>query len=206
MSRHAAALTIALAVIAMSSLTAYARSPGHGSPSGSPGTTLMVDAFISSVEVTPGLCLPGDTPTCEGPHRARFRVTAVECTVGGRFEGATVPPGSRCSFDLRGVMEAISPLEKPACGAIAFRTQGRNTFEFAGTERAVHLEGHTIGTAVSISGFLDDADPDQNPHGDHVIRSAGVTRAEAAPGTAPCTTAPLTRAIFTGGATFGPSR
>lgn len=182
---------------------AFEREGAVGEATAEPtGDTLLLDAFVSSVEVDPGLCLPGDTPACEGPTQAQFRVTSTDCTLAGVFEDQSIPAGTECFFDLTGVMEAVSPFEKPACGAIAFRTTGENVFEFGGIERTIHLEGETIGTAVSISGYLDGDDPDTDPVGDHEVNSAGVTRAQGEPGTLPCTTAPLTAAIFTGSAVF----
>jgi hypothetical protein len=166
---------------------------------GSTGT-LAVDAFIATVEISPGLCILGDTPDCVGPTEAQFTITSDECTINGAFEGNALPAGAACSFVAQGVIEALPNQAKPFCGGIRFHTTGENVFEIASISRAISLEGSTIGTVVVITGFVDDDDADADPTGDHAVTSTGVTRAVAQPGTVPCVTAPLEMTLFAGSA------
>jgi hypothetical protein len=192
-------------------------------PVGSGADPLVVDTSLvetfsnASIELSPGLCAPGDTAECVGPQIAQFKVISDFCVMNGRFEGTDLPTNAPCRFELYGFQVGLNSASKPACGAARFYTSDETTafggpdgirrenkLVINGVARSIFIEGYSLGAAVAFTTVdYDDADADQSPFGDHAVIAppVPVQRSSSGSGT-PCVSAPLNRAIMPGGASF----
>lgn len=177
---------------------------------GSTGTFLLETFVNAGVDVSPGLCAPGDTPGCVGPQVAQFRVLSDACTMSGRFEGTDLAPNSPCGFELYGFMTGLAPGTKPSCSGLRFVTSDETTawgdgntskLIVNGTPRDIYIEGATIGiTAIFTTVWWDDDDSDIDPVGDHssIAPPAPSIRQSGGSGVG-CVTAPVTRTLLPAG-------
>lgn len=179
---------------------------------GSPGSTHITETFTNAaIEITPGLCLAGDTPGCVGPEVAQFRGGFPElCVMNGRFEGTALPLNAPCGFEVYGFQVGLTPGTKPACGATRFYTSDKTTafgrhktnkLIINGVSRSIYLEGYSVGATIVFTKVeWDGDDPGKDPHGDHQVVAAPnpVQRSSSGSGI-PCVTTPLDKAILPAG-------
>lgn len=174
--------------------------------------TAAQDVSTFTIELAPGICVPGDTDDCVGPTSTEFHVTADSCTITGVFEGATLAQDTPCDFELFGFVEPLPGASKPVCGGTSFYTSddttafgegNTSTFSVDGEPRSIFLEGMAVATDLVITGWLDDDDTDSDPIGDHrILAPVNAVRAVAQEGTIPCVTTPGTEFFGAGTATF----
>lgn len=186
-------------------------------PAGGPAAPIGVDTLVTeifanaTIELSPGLCAPGDTETCVGPEISEFRVTSDVCVMNGRFEGVDLPPNAPCSFELYGFQVGINSASKPACGAARFYTSDETTafggpqnerrenkLVINGIARNIFIEGTSLAAAIVFTTVdYDDADADLSPHGDHGVFNPPVpVRRESTQEGTPCIDVPLDRALM----------
>src|SRR5918994_6836204 len=66
-------------------------------------------------EVSPGLCLPGDTPLCVNAPQNQVHIYSRSCSATGSFEGRTLSTGTRCAIDLTAFMDPSPGFSTPNC-------------------------------------------------------------------------------------------
>lgn len=201
MQKRAAAMFIGMGMLVLP-----AASPA------APGDTTITEMFTNAtIDISPGLCLPGDTADCVGPEVAQFRGGFPElCIMNGRFEGADLPLNAPCGFEIYGFQEGVTPGTKPACGASRFYTSDETTafgpnrtnkLIVNGVARSIYVEGVSVGALIVFTTVeWDDDDADTDPHGDHqaVGLPNPVQRSSSGSGI-PCVTTPLDAAILPAG-------
>src|SRR5688572_17048554 len=90
--------SILVAVSALFLLSA----PSADADTGATDVTAVIPA--AAADIAPGLCMPGDTPSCVGPELAQIHLYSLACTAGGTFEGRPIAPDSPCGIDLSAFM------------------------------------------------------------------------------------------------------
>lgn len=169
--------------------------------------TLVVQILSGTVDFSPGLCAPGDTPDCVGPYEAQFRLQVSTCSASGTFEGAPLAEGMPCGgYNVGFVHPPVLGLTKPTCASARIESShdakgfGRpaNYVVINGEARNDHV-GYVAraGLTTVVTGWVDDADPDTDPTGDHtLVGLVHVTRPAPALETGPCFTTPLAGTAF----------
>ena len=171
--------------------------------------TLVTMAFDGAIEFQPGLCLPGDTPSCVGPHESQFKATTARCRAAGTLEGAALPVDAACRLEFAGFLRPnVEGVAKPNCVSAETFSSDRAAAFGPGANKGVTVSGSTraasisyparLGGLITMTGWLDDADPDADPAGDHRL----VLHIDARPMEGDCVTAPLTRVEMSNGVAF----
>lgn len=170
--------------------------------------TYLVEVGSGTIDLTPGLCLPGDLLGCAGPQEAQFRVQFDECTVSGRFEGVDLPADSPCDGVNHGrTFGSVQGWTQPACGSTySYSTDDTDAWSTSGNSQTINgmtrnefIEVRNLGVTLTVNGWLDDADPDDDPVGDHSLVAIVRTQPTNEGG---CRTAPGTSFTFTSVALF----
>jgi hypothetical protein len=191
----------ALALLASLILTAES----HGQTDAA-STKVAAAMPAAAADIGPGLCMPGDTPSCVGPEQAQIHLFSLSCAATGTFEGRRLAPESPCGIDLSGFMEpSIEGFTKPTCMTSHTYTSdlarrfGKpvNKATVDGRARRIKISypAAVLGFRTA-TGWMDGRDRDRDPVGDHRI----VFSIQARPpqGTElPCITTPFTRAELT---------
>lgn len=202
MRRTTFALVVGLAL-------AFTSLPGPAPAHDVEGDTFLIEEGAGTLEVTPGLCIPGGTADCESaPPEAQFRVQFTECTISGTFEGVEIEDAS-CDGTNHGRIDGVVlGWTGPACASTYSRTtddttawgsDAENTHTIDGVTRNEAFEVRSAGAVLEVNGWLDDADPDDDPVGDHSL----VAEVRIRPVTAgACVTHPATEFTFQSTAVF----
>lgn len=170
------------------------------------GDTYLIERGTGTIELSPGLCFPG-MESCEAPAEAQFRVQFETCAVNGVFEGVELPADDACDGENHGFTEgAVLGLTTPFCGlthsytseaTTAWGSDAPNTQTINGQVRNEQFRLAANGGGVlTLTGWLDDADADDDPAGDHSLAAVVIVRPVAAPGTVPCVDTPATLFTF----------
>ncbi len=182
-------------------LAVTAVSPAAGGSRTGPAQTdvgaLMPEALA---ELSPGLCLPGDTPTCIGADQNQVHIYSQACTATGTFEGRGLQADTPCAIDLTAFMDPSPGFEKPNCVTTQTYTSDKarafgkpvNAVTIGRVSRKIQL-GYPFGLASSrtATGWMDGPDRDRDPVGDHrLVLSIQVRPHEGSPPV--CVTEPIT--------------
>lgn len=224
MARSTLALAIGLAL-------AFTVLPGPATAHDDEGDTLLFERGRGTLEVTPGLCVPGGTPDCQSaPSEAQFRVRFTECTISGTFEGTDLDEAPCDGTNHGRIYGVVLGWTGPACASTYSRTtddttawssdeddvpagraRGRaaepadaddasdNTHTIDGITRNESFEVRSAGAVLEVNGWLDDADADDDPVGDHSLVAEVRIRPTT---TGACVTHPATEFTFESTAIF----
>jgi hypothetical protein len=167
-------------------------------------TFVVLSGITGTIEITDGLCLPGDTPSCVGPYEAQAHITSATCSAAGELEGVQIPDGSSCQFDASAFMRPnVEGVTKPSCGssytftsdhAEAFGTPV-NALTIGGVARKISVSYNNtrVDGVILMTGWLDDDDVDSDPKGDHSSVIHFLLRPAVSPSSGPCVSTPVTR-------------
>jgi hypothetical protein len=160
--------------------------------------TAVIPAAVA--DLSPGLCMAGDTPLCVGPYENQIHIYSLECLGSGTFEGRTLVADSRCGIDLSAFMLPTIGTPKPSClTSDRARALGKPVNKVTGGGVARRLQ---LGYPAAVLGFrtatgwVDGPDRDKDPVGDHrLVFSIQVRPVQTTE--IPCVTGPITRADLT---------
>ena len=188
-------------VLAVAAPALPAQTPAKGARHTAAGST-KVAAFMpaAQAEVSPGLCLPVDTPLCTNALQDQVHIYSQSCSVAGRFEGRVLGPGVPCGIDLTAFMNPSFGFSKPNCVTTHTQTSDRatafgkpvNAVTIGGVSRKIE-GGYPFALAGSRTaiGWMDGPDGDHDPVGDHrLVFSIQVRPHQGAPPV--CITEPFT--------------
>lgn len=162
----------------------------------------LVGQLRLAVDFSPGMCAPGAgiAGCTAAAQEVRFRAETLRCVATGSFEGRTLI-AAPCALHARGVLHPLLlGLTRPDCATGRVETRGAGNFATVNGERrrvklvsVLRLDGQQV-----QSGWMDDADADQNPVGDHrvLVYAQAVSGSPFEPDAAFCVTAPLTHVEF----------
>jgi hypothetical protein len=160
--------------------------------------TLSLSTAVGAL--VPGLCFAGDLPTCAGPSQpVQARILSLTCSTSGVFEGLAFQQ-AECQFELYGFLTPLPGRPKPMCGGAVFETSdlttawgpGKvSTTTTSGVTRRMSMISYDVGGVLAFSGWIDDADADDDPAGDHALTGAGRGSAVREGFSIPCTTTPV---------------
>jgi hypothetical protein len=190
-------------LLAVSALFLLA-APSVDADAGATDVTAVIPA--AAADITPGLCMAGDTPLCVGPQLAQIHLYSLACTAGGTFEGRPIAADSPCGIDLTAFMApSLEGLTKPSCLTSHTYTSDRarafgkpvNEVVAGGVARKMQVSypAAVLGFRTA-TGWMDGSDGDRDPVGDHTL----VFSIQARPpqtSEIPCFTTPFTRAELT---------
>jgi hypothetical protein len=182
-------------------------------PTASPAQTSSANTDVTAVmpalaaDITPGLCAPGDTPSCVGPDLAQIHMYSFACVASGAFEGRAITADSACGMDLSAFMApSLEGLTKPSCltshtyTSDAARAFGKpaNEATAAGVARKIQISypAGVLGFRTA-TGWMDGPDRDDDPVGDHSIIFSVQARPRQSDAGIPCITTPFTAADLT---------
>jgi hypothetical protein len=160
-----------------------------------------------SADITPGLCAPGDTPSCVGPELAQIHMYSLACVASGTFEGKSLAADSPCGMDLSAFMApSLEGLTKPSCltshtyTSDSARAFGKpvNRATAGGVARKIQISypAGVLGFRTA-TGWMDGPDRDDDPVGDHSIVFSVQARPRQTDAGIPCITTPFTAADLT---------
>jgi len=193
----------AAAVVAAGALFLHAASTAASAAA----TDVTAIMHAAAADIEPGLCAPGDTPTCIGPYEAQIHLYSQACTGNGIFEGRAIAADSACGIDLSAFMvPSVEGLTKPSCAtshtytSAAARRFGKpvNEVVIGGVARKMQLSypAAALGFRTAF-GWVDGPDRDEDPVGDHsLVFSIQVRPPDAS--AIYCVTAPMTSPVLTG--------
>jgi hypothetical protein len=169
--------TLPLTLLLMAVLSSAA-SRGAASTQGASSADTNVNAFIPAAlaEVSPGLCLPGDTPLCIGAAQDQVHIYSQSCSATGTFEGRPLPPGTPCGIDLSAFMDPSPGFPKPNCVTTHTYTSDKattfgkpvNAVTVGDVSRKLQLSyPFALASSRTATGWMDGPDGDHDPAGDH---------------------------------------
>jgi hypothetical protein len=137
-----------------------------------------VAAFMPAalVEVSPGLCMPGDTPLCVNAAQNQVHVYSQSCSAAGSFEGRTLSTDTPCGIDLTAFMNPSAGFSKPNCVTTQTHTSKKarafgkpvNAVTIGGVSRTIELSyPFAVLSSRTATGWMDGPDRDHDPAGDH---------------------------------------
>lgn len=195
---------IALALLATGALVVPAASSAQATPT---DVTAVLPA--AAADITPGLCMPGDTPFCVGPYEAQIHLYSLACAATGTFEGRPLVAEGPCGIDLSAFMvPSVEGLTKPTCLTSHTYTSDAATAHGKPVNQAVAggvARKIKVGYPFAVLGFrtatgwMDGPDADDDPVGDHnLVLSIQARPPESDDMELPCISAPFTRPTITG--------
>jgi hypothetical protein len=200
---RAGALAVSLA-LAASALVAPAAADAQAGATDT-GVTAVMPAL--SADITPGLCSPGDTPSCIGPDLAQIHMYSLACEGTGTFEGESIPVTDLCGIDLSAFMApSLQGLTKPSCltshtyTSDQARALGKpvNEIVIGGVARKMQISypAGILGFRTA-TGWMDGPDRDDDPVGDHSVIFSVQARPRQSDEGIPCITTPFVAADLT---------
>jgi hypothetical protein len=166
------------------------------------GGTTKVAAVLpaAQVEISPGLCMPVDTPLCTNAAQDQVHIYSQSCSAVGGFEGRQLQPGTTCGIDLTAFMDPSFGFTKPNCVTTHTQTSDRatafgrpvNAVTVGGVSRKIELSyPFALLSSRTATGWMDGPDGNRNPVGDHrLVFSIQVRPHQGAPPV--CFTQPIT--------------
>jgi hypothetical protein len=170
------------------------------------GTKVAAVIPAATADIGPGLCIPGDTPTCVGPDEAQIHLYSLACTATGTFEGRRVSPDGACGIDLSAFMlPSVEGFTKPTClTSHTYTSDAARRFGKPVNEATVDGQARKIEVSYpaavlgfrTATGWMDGPDRDSDPTGDHRIVFSIQARAPQS-SDVPCVSKPFTRPEIT---------
>jgi hypothetical protein len=163
--------------VAVSALICAPGAAGKKHRAASLGPTKVAAVIpAAQVEVSPGLCLPVDTPLCTNAAQDQVHIYSQSCSAFGTFEGRQLPPGTACGIDLTAFMDPSFGFSKPNCLTTHTHTSDRatafglpvNAVTIRGVSRKIELSyPFALASSRTATGWMDGPDGNHNPVGDH---------------------------------------
>jgi hypothetical protein len=201
--RYAARWVVPLVPLLMAgALFSAAASSEAASKSRPSPTATKVGAFVPAAlaEVSPGLCLPGDTPLCIGAAQDQVHIYSQACTAMGAFERRALAAGTPCGIDLSAFMDPSLGFPKPNCVTTHTYTSNKatafgkpvNEVTVGRVSRRIQLSyPFALASSRTATGWMDGPDRNRNPVGDHrLVFSVQVRPHQGSPPV--CVTEPFT--------------
>ncbi len=174
--------------------------PGHADATSLTDTNVEAAIPAALAQVSPGLCLPGDTPLCSNSKQDQVHIYSQACSAVGTFEGTKLAPNTPFAIYLTAFMDPSVGFATPNCLTTHTHTSDKatafgkpvNAVTIGGVSRS---PGSSFPFAVAVSrtatGWMDGPDCDHNPVGDHrLVFSIQVRLFEGSPPV--CITQPFT--------------
>jgi hypothetical protein len=174
------------------------RAAAESQPTGPTDVTAVIPA--AQAQVSPGLCLPGDTPFCVNAAQDQVHIYSQACSASGTFEGRALAPGTSCGIDLTAFMDPSIGFTTPNCVTTHTHTSDQawafgkpvNAVTVGGVSRKLELSyPFALASSRTAIGWMDGPDRNRDPVGDHrLVFSIQVRPHEGSPPV--CITEPFT--------------
>ncbi len=210
-SRRRTLLGVALATAALAVVNAPSSEASSKSQPSPADTKVVAVMSAGVVEVSPGLCNPGNTPWCINAPQDQVHIYSLACSGTGSFEGHKLAPGSPCRIDLTAFMDPSTGFATPNCVTTHTHTSDRatafgkpvNAVTIGGVSRHLELSyPYAAASSRTATGWLAGPHGHHNHHhnhnGDHRLILSVQVRPRQSDPPPWCTTRPFTGGDVTG--------